>query len=118
MKPLLLLCACAVFVTRTSPRVSAFSPAVRYARGAIIHATTRPQPLFFPRTILNADAAEEVPDVIQIENLTQEQLAELVEVTFINACMVRLIIRYWHEQVFVVDMPANKRANTTLIPFL
>jgi hypothetical protein len=39
--------------------------------------------------ILNAAASDEDPDVIQIESLASEQIAELIEVTFINACMVR-----------------------------
>lgn len=46
------------------------------------------------RIILKAaDADEEPTTVIQIEDLTQSQIVELIEVTFINACMVRRVAR-------------------------
>ena len=39
----------------------------------------------------SASTNEEPEVVMQIEDLPQEQIVELIEVTFINACMVRAI---------------------------
>jgi hypothetical protein len=62
-------------------------------RPLAVISTTRRHLLQQPRLwqgILNAATSDEDPDVIQIESLASEQIAELIEVTFINACMVRL----------------------------
>jgi hypothetical protein len=51
----------------------------------------------------SAESEEKEPEVVvQIEDLSLLQLAELMEVTFIQACMVRLLL---FDDVFFVPMP-------------
>jgi hypothetical protein len=53
--------------------------------------------------MVSAESEEKEPEVVvQIEDLSLLQLAELMEVTFIQACMVRLLL---FDDVFFVPMP-------------